>query len=349
MPEAKQFVAFVAVLTTLLLIFGSPIGSGDNYRTRWAFQQHFSLNWVEWTQDKTLNPWTECDKISKKNFGEIDSIQQAALNNPSIFMKHIVTNILNYPSTLAYSLAHTSINKTGPRYSLIEISFFILLLVIYAFSLILHQQRARMDTKSKRAVALLCVFFIPSVISTILIYPRPHYVTLHIVVAILLLSLVFLRIQSAPWKSKLSTALLSGVLVLVITPSPYMDTTEKVIKKSPHKVQKAVKCIQDLGIKKEVNLLGAHGGLHVYIGSNYSRVRRDEKKAPFFQFLTKNKINMIFLIKSLVSDSRFSSDPEWKMFITDPKKYGFNVINAKEIIGGYLLVHTSLTSKQSLP
>jgi hypothetical protein len=42
---------------------------------------------------------------------------------------------------------------------------------------------------------------------------------------------------------------------------------------------------------------------------------------------------MIFLSGSLNNDSRFRSDTQWKMFLADPKKYGFNVINAKETIG----------------
>ena len=89
-----SFVAYGLLSGLLLAVLGLPL-SGN--RSMLAFGQHFSLNWVSWS-DSSLNPWTNWQEIVSQNFGSAHSILEAFVENPSAFLRHIYFNLLGLVS-----------------------------------------------------------------------------------------------------------------------------------------------------------------------------------------------------------------------------------------------------------
>jgi hypothetical protein len=77
----------------IVMVCGSPMDS-KNSRRFLAFQQHFSLNWVTWTQSD-LNPCTDYGKIMGKCFGTADSVSKCLFVNPGFVTRHVLQNAMS--------------------------------------------------------------------------------------------------------------------------------------------------------------------------------------------------------------------------------------------------------------
>jgi len=171
------FVGFVLVSGILIFSLGVPIGGN---RSLMAFGQHFSLNWVQWTSEQQLSPWTNWQEIIHLNFGDIHSITEAVFNNPRLFFKHIISNLVHTPQRLG-GLFFDHANLILPdNFKNIEAY---LLLGLFAVYLVRTKNRwfSQLHDRVKENQNLFIIFgcyLIVSFMSVIIIFPRVHYLLL---------------------------------------------------------------------------------------------------------------------------------------------------------------------------
>jgi len=295
-PEIIKFTVFALMALLLIYQFGIPIG-GDSNRALLAFSQHFALRWTRST-GSDLNPWTNSTQIVSQTFGHVQSVFDALLKNPPLFIKHVVLNLMEAPSKAFALFFVTYQNK--PYFAKIESFVLLCLSVVYIF-----WKRRQWYTewasvfKLKRMVFILfSCYLLVSLISIGVTFPRSHYLIVPGVLIIIGVSLLFVDKVQQPSSDDLWKAILFGLILLLV--GPY--TNGRLASKMHNRA--TVQFLKSMEIKREVRLMDALGGIGTYVGSNYRLVPEYYKSKKFNQFLKNREINMIIVSGNLVNDTR---------------------------------------------
>uniref|UniRef100_UPI0026278C12 hypothetical protein n=1 Tax=uncultured Chloroflexus sp. TaxID=214040 RepID=UPI0026278C12 len=323
----------------LLVFVGLPIGN----RSMVAFGQHFSVNWVSWHKHMidlgpgSMYPWTNWQDIVSRSFGNVNSVQEAFLANPTIFLVHVFYNLLR--------LAKIVPNLLMPQFSQNALEYTTLIGFV-SYILILSRKRNRQTSlyqnlhQYKTILLTTAIFMIPGIISIAIIYPRDHYLLILVTLTIIgVITILFADSSNQRERDNYKTlsAILAISATLLFLFRPYQEPTIR-------SNIETIRLIQSLNISRPVNMLEAHGGYDVYLGRNFNRVAEYSKGTNFHEFRLRNNINMILVSNPLISDTRFVSDREWLDFLENHEEFGYV---RREVPGTawYLLIHTSLISE----
>lgn len=327
-------------------LLGNPMASGD--RSMLAFGQHFSLNWVKNTGDDR-NPWTNWELIVRKEFGDVESVGQAFLANPATFARHIVANIHESPKHLASTFLQTYPRSKPGDLRLLQIVLTGLGVILFALAFASYLRRSmrrhslnggyvqKYLFSNRLDISALAIFLIPSAISVLIIYPRQHHIFLGGWIAIsIFIALLARKSDGDRLIARESQMLIIGLSLVLIKPisAPLHHETQVNLK--------TIEFLTKLNITRQVNILEAEGGFHIYLGRNYRRIAEYDKRTPWVTFMEENKINMILTTKNLVTDSRFFSDKQWLQFIQTPERFGFEVLTLPNLPDRKLYYKTEL-------
>jgi len=325
--EKCDYITPTAVILTFiaaLVIFGVPIGN-DSGRSFFAFQQHFSLNWVTWT-DSSLNPFTDSAQIVRNCFGNARSAIQCTFTDPALVLKHVLANILNLPRFAAgLLLLPTQQNTELLWHSGISILHLIAITTLaamtlrnFSFSCITNARCSNISLAGTIAILI-----IPPLIASVLIYPRAHYLIL-IIVPILGLGLVL----TGNCCMKLRHGQALGIIAIATF---FLFMTSNAFEADDNfPVKSTITFLQTLMPSRDVQLLEAEGGFDIYLNDKWHRVAEYDKIESFHAFRSRTHINSILLTEKLTKNSRFCSDPEWLRFLAAPETYNFTSIPIPE-------------------
>lgn len=326
------------LLTSGILIsyMGIPMGSGN--RSLVAFGQHFALNWVEWT-GSPLSPWLDWEEIIERSFGDVHTIGEALVSNPTLFFRHVGQNLILTPLKLVgLSFIHAPIllpHGGGYVEGYLLLAGIGLLIFIYRARVIQNIQLNLSSDRDNRLflMAMICVI-LPGVISAIVISPRSHYLSISsILLPTLAATLLFANQKiCAPLSLSKGRSIPVGqvtlttksllVLLLIgiaITPSDPAWSRDTLATPNLH----VIKFIQTLDITASAKILEAEGGYHIYLGDNFERVGEEQKTSDFHSFRRQYGINMLVLTDNLRQDARFVNDQEWQSFLENHEKWGY--------------------------
>lgn len=345
----------VAALTvTLVALMGDPLAGTRNLD---AFSQHFSMNYVSWT-GSSASPWVNNAAIMREVFGKVETISQVARNNPGAFGRHVFTNAVHYPGSLlemVFKLHLSGQLRSEVAVNAVNLALGGLALLTVVASVVLNVQYRRKrisleENKTKppllpalhqpankehvRFVGLLFLFVsMSAVASSLLIYPRYHYLQIQ---ALLLLILGALFIsntaglyQAAGPAPRKTAVLLStvGIVLLLITPSLAFGWMLGAPKQTRTDVKNTIFMLRDMDIKTPVNFVTFGGSptfsYDIYLGENYHKIPSTAKAESFDEFLKRLPINMVVWPEQLLFDARFQDDDQFKAFIEDPQSLGF--------------------------
>lgn len=179
--EAGYFAASIFIAALAFKYFGSPV---DGSRSIFAFAQHFKYNYDAWNGTVTHGWGFEAFKLA---FGDSKSLINAVVANPYLFVKHLYYNIAhNMPraarGVFAPELPYlgSTLRKVMPIVFVSAFGVFlcqklrktrsatiVLLMIIRNYKSFLN--------KSFRIAWPLTLVLAPPAISSIIIYPRSHY------------------------------------------------------------------------------------------------------------------------------------------------------------------------------
>ncbi len=217
----KWLAGILAITIISGVLVGTPIRKND--RSFWTFKHHFSINYVEWYPETNLSPWNHFNEITTKAFGHtLTSPMDAFLTNPSLVMRHFFFNVQHLAMETFFYLKEMFWGQLNPIFTFPYRRFFLLAVLIFLLVRIDYADTWKQWIKSFRQNAslgaILLVMLIPSLLSTTIIYPRPHYVLYHFLFWIPLIGLLVsgIRLKSVPARFRPSlTAVTAANLVFI--------------------------------------------------------------------------------------------------------------------------------------
>jgi hypothetical protein len=302
----------------LILQLGLPVAGTRSFG---AFAQHFSLNWIRWTNNQDLSNWTDWEFIINKNFGDSHSLTEAFFINPQIFMKHILSNSIQFPESLLKQIfIHANIILPATSKNLEAI----MLLGLFLLSVFLFKTRSRIPftnrIKANKEILLYSsAYLIVSMISILIIYPRDHYLLLPGILITVMITTLFAQEDTPSVSLDYKIVLLVGIIMIFITPS----FTSLIGSAGTKTNVETISFIESLNIKDEVFLLEANGGFHIYLGNNFHRVASHDKNSNFNDFMEMRNINAVIVTNGMLNDFRYREDREWAFFLNNYQSLGF--------------------------
>lgn len=188
LPPRDLLLPASSLLITVLvgLWIGFPGGNG---RLDFAFQQHFAVNALLFTRYNplTTNPWDEWRTFSRASFGSASTLREAFAANPLAITAHVAMNAIRVPIALARIL----VDRQHP----FSLWFSLGIMVVAGLAARTWLAQIFKRNRSRRSDALawlrrtidwpwlaaLCGWMLPPLLSTIIIYPRQHYLAMVLV------------------------------------------------------------------------------------------------------------------------------------------------------------------------
>lgn len=341
-----QAAALLLLTVVAVQAMGNPLQGG---RSDSAFKQHFAINYVAWGLADT-NPWSQADDIAQEVFGDADSVPAMALSNVPLFARHLLTNAARYPQNLTSTSALTPYlpRHLGPPAIVRGVSLAVVgfLLVCFIAAVVLIRRKANAPSAGEsgaagaagqfaypaRVVLAFLIFIsIPNVISSLVIYPRFHYLQLQALLLLILLAFLVSSALAARRRNQSTarTVLAMGVaalLLLAITPNlVYGWFWPDAAAPMRADIRSTVKLLRSLDIEDPVTFMS-------YTRTNYSfNVYFDTPLTPVSPaatddlraFLRDQGIDMIIWPDSVQNEVAFRDNEEFRQLLADPAGYGF--------------------------
>ncbi|MEZ4904042.1 MAG: hypothetical protein R2822_21000 [Spirosomataceae bacterium] len=241
---------FIGAIVMLHLLFDNPLFSGDSSRSAVAFQQHFVINYCAWTHlPEPITIETQLQLFHQVLGKEVETFTDALKMQPSWALKHIFTN-LTHTLTANFDNVFDTFYQTLFRgwYSRWRMVV-VMVLCLGLLSWIDYRTTWR-NIRQKQidwwgGIALIVLLF-PTLIATILIYPRTHYLIFHLILILWLVAFVVNRLSFKKWPFFIAVALpylvsISVLLFILIrfsdyhlsAPTPAADNIRFITKLNP--------------------------------------------------------------------------------------------------------------------
>jgi hypothetical protein len=377
----------IAGVTVLFIwVLGWPIGGS---RRDIAFRQHFAKNYVEWNE-LDLSPWANNVSITQQVFGDFETISEAARQNPEAFLRHLYSNLHSYPENLKRVLSVHIRKALISRQALTHLNntLFAGLIVVALVSLgvnILYRKGVRdlgwfppikwkstalvgQDDRFSYAymIQLLIFLSIPVLVSSIIIYPRFHYLQLQTLMLLILFGVlvsktanIFLANTSS---NRMETIILCGLLIgfVILVPnfaSGWLWSPPSGANKARTPTKNTIHLIDSSGIKRKTTFLDNFGSAfsyQVYLGDNFIKARaRVLKTDEFTKFLAEHEIDMLIwpeLYEETLSLATVQSldGTGYAEFLENPNRHGFHKVPVPGLCGRNILLRHGLEGTEQI-
>jgi hypothetical protein len=323
--ELPSLVLLVGAPLLLIALFGVPVLGGQG-RSFLAFRQFFSVNWTQW-EKSGLEPWSHYAQITSLQFGPVESVWQAFVAKPGLFLKHVGYNVIRAPASFGESLFmhyNVLLPLTSRAYWVAEAVG----LLAAGMGYLLYQRRRSWEairtgiSRDRRLVLQAAVCCLPGIASSAIFLPKRYLLILSVVFAIVFLAAWLFRDLGRSWGA--GRLLLAGAGIVALTPCIcQLGDAGRAAFGGDMVNERTIKFIRSLDVDHDIVLLSAEGRPNVYFGDRCAAIRGGEKEGGFSSFVRDRGINMILETRSLKRLDSFAEDPEWEAFCDDPGALGF--------------------------
>lgn len=330
-----RIAVWMGLVLVLLAVWGNPMSDRSN-RRRYAFCQHYAFGEVQ-RAGLDLNPWTQCEEVLAGTFGSADTVAGAALRNPGAFAEHVLHNLARYPvRSWALFLRGFDDGWTPTR----QLHAWVLFLLVASAGLRLvnaRQPRARAPSRRWRlrrpvrnALLVALAVTLPTAASSILIWPRQHYLVLQ-GVAFCLLGVAAV---SGPRRdpARLTPVNIGGPVAVIALMASWVPGIA--LRPASGFVQENRRVVEALAAAAlpeggRVGILEAQGGYDAYLGPSFRRVRPETQKPgeTFRAFLERTRTRVVVIDELMLRHQRRAKDPGLDAFIRAPGSFGFQVVD----------------------
>jgi hypothetical protein len=332
---------FVIVVITLHVLLENPLFSGDGSRSAVAFQQHFIVNYSAWNHQPEPSTIEAQLRLFHQVLGnDVQTLTDALKAQPAWALKHIFTNLTH---TLTANLKNTvdtfyqtlfrgwySPWRTG-LVAIIGLVF--LALVDYPATWRNFRQK---PVDGWGLVALITLIF-PTLVATILIYPRTHYLVFHLILIYWLIAFIANRItfRKLSFLQTIPPAPIFGLILLVFlgvrfpeyhrqAPTPAADNVRFIIKLQP---------------KERLRIL-ERDWYRVFLTQDSDWIHVEEyRDGDFEKFVQQKNINFILMTQDM--QAYFGKDAGFDLFLKQYESQGFVKLKTNSS-GDYLLIKQAL-------
>ncbi len=318
----------IILIAALHFIFRFPSNDFFGYnRGVAAFYQHYAWN-LKMRTHGTFDAWLSWEDISKKQFGDCNSMLCVIKTQPLVFISNTLFNVRTYLLQLLKVV--TYIFPIGLFYGK-KMQLLLTVLIIITFIVLLIRKNSRtyfLDKiySLKFYLLLLFCFIVPSLISCVVVFPRDHYLYLQMLFVLLILISAFGFIFEYHSLKPLFLVVF-GILLFLATPNvktyAFMkfngDAHTLCNKKLINHLQRKY---SDIGHTIFTNMPFVTGLLPTSF-KEVNTIFDKKKNVPFSFYLDSAKIDIIILTPSTFRDPHIKSDSSWIDFIGNYEKYHF--------------------------
>lgn len=316
-------VGALGIPAALVFLHGSPFAGGRSWV---AFSQHFSLRNSLVGED----PWLDAAEIMGRSFPGAESVGQALLTNPSVFVSHIFSNVAEFPTSLFHQvLGGTTITSLMVVVLLISMLISVGMQPRLAFSRLRGKflrywgELSKIENIIFMGIGIL--FLVAVMIPILVIYPRDHY----LIVPAGLLILFVLVIQSQFGSPKITVILpfaMSFLLFVLLTGQVIQQTVGRMA--YPASTARSMSLMRDADTDWKIFSSGwGLNQLNTFVDRAEIIYPEDSKPGQDLEeFFARAGINAVWMTGDLVNfDS--SQLPGLEMFLQNPEDFGFTPIH----------------------
>lgn len=344
-----HFTIFILVVVLLHLIFQFPSNQYNGYpRNLAAFYQHYFIN-LFYENKATEYDWIYWKDKHKAIFGENSNFFSLIIHYPSLFITHIFTNIKTY----FIEIILKNIYVIFPFFLGMNKLFLIGVILVFLSSVgLLFNKNIRVAfrTTLKAHIFYLVMLFIwgiPTVISSVVIFPREHYIMLNyflfIIPLCLLCSIVankYIGFNSPKY------IIIAGILLI-----PFLSSCKDYIffltdkKKNDMCSRKALLHIKNKHLDKHIQYT-YFSDIHCFIGflpNNFKEINTmfdKTKDVAFSTILAYHKPDFILVNNCINYCPSLIEDKSWQLFLKNPYLYGYHYEFVKDCPYYYLVRNT---------
>ena len=333
--EYKPLFFSLSIIAILLLKIGNPIQKDRSYA---AFAQHYARNYNELNHEmKKSTEYT--DEIVNLSFPNATSIFDAwRINRPQL-VQHFRYNLKNYILASIYVGLERPGLYPGSSYVYKTTRYFeLILLSVVLLCIAINYKKVKSILNSN----LLLYFYISAImimiaISSIVIYPREHYLVVQTMLFIFIFSMIISKIFLNHDKVKIHVAFLSGIAIWIITPSLSTGWTANPIKKNetylPQINIEMIHYFNDIKSKEPIGILWQTPVNEAFVDPNNKIYPpRLKKQIPFRTFIKNRDIKYIVNESNLTTDYYLQNDSDFINFIKDPEMFNFTKMTLPGIV-----------------
>lgn len=329
----------VVTPAVLTVAYGNPIDLGS--RSWEAFEQHYEFRFATMGDD----PWQIEADIVGRDFPGASSIVGAASTNPLAFVTHMAKNALLLPLSAGghfVGLGGDSLtqNVIGIATALCWVAALVLALLRAprdTLALIKTSANRLLDRSSLAPLALTIVVIGVALISTFLIYPRPHYLAFVVACVVVLTGFTLNRLGNP--------RLIRWLPVSAVMAIGAIGFIANMLTIAGDSAQSQVNA-QSLRLMNEQGgpwiLLTPERPIDLYLANGSQVLEPQVSAMTFDEFLKRNNINVVF-DGILLRKADYAQLDGFGSFIEDPESFGFRPI----IPNSPFLVHDNQDSALS--
>lgn len=344
-----HLILFVLTSVLLHIIFRFPSNFYNGYpRNLAAFYQHYMVN-MFYLNKATEYDWIYWKDAHKAIFTNSNSIFDIILHYPHEFFTHVGLNLKNYILEIfgknicvifPFLLGKNKLFLSGS-------------LLVFAGSVsLLFNKHIRREFKvilQNHAffLVMLAIWGIPTIISSIVIFPREHYIMLNyflfIIPLCLLLTLITNRLKAL--RSLKYMAGLAMILIPLLSSAKNYQFFLTDQKKNNMCSRKALEHIKNKHLNEHVQYT-FFADIHCFVGFLPNNIKEintifdKTKDVPFTAILEYHKPDFILVNNCINYSPSLINDAAWQDFIKNPYAYGYRYEFIKDCPYYYLVRNT---------
>jgi hypothetical protein len=312
-------------------------------RTYIAFSQHYAINYV--IEHKAhFNPISEWIDFTHKTFGSCPDFGCILKTHTDLVIHNSLLNLKHYALTLMQFIISIlfPVKIIGNQ----KIQFFVFagFICLIAAIVFFKSNRQKFIAQVKQHSLLLLVLFLfglPSMGTSVLIFPRQHYLLMH---SVLLIFLVAMVINSLPIIDRVKDyyVLVIFIPLLIKSPTAKKYNYYQVEKENKNHCNRClVEYLTTHNDGMPHTVFSNHLSLSMLLPHNFNDFNTEYEYKPGMEFKTilrEKKIDYIVIREILLNEKLINSDTTWTNFLRDPVLYQFKKQSYCDSCDSYLLV-----------
>ena len=314
--------ALVATPIVLTIAYGNPFDLGT--RSWEAFAQHYELRFATASDD----PWQVDADIVERDFPGVNSVVAAASSNTPAFLLHVGKNVATLPISagghfMGLGGDSSTQNLVGILTALLWVSAMAIAVLrspSKTRALAAHAGRNFIARSSLGAFLLSLTIVGSALISTLIIYPRPHYLVLTVAAFVVIFGYAIDRLLADRIRRWLPITAIAAVSAAVLVSNLLTvfrgDTETATYAKSLRLMNSAL---------TQWTLLTPERPIDIYLTNGEQILFPEEGASSFAELLETNNVNAIF-DGILFRQADYAQLNDFDAFIEDPQSFGFSPI-----------------------
>jgi len=330
--EIGLFGLLLFFLGFMYVFFKTPLNGGDANRSIGVFLQHFAMNYSQWHHDDSIF-WLDFPDIVRTNFTDSFSLKAIIQSNPTLFFKHITSNIVHFIEQISKLV----FNFFAPIFTkqihwLCLMVSIILFIIYFSFTNTSSKKRLRFFALIKEnflTLTALFLFSIPPFLVCIYAYPRAHYMLLLVPFLLLLLSLVISSMAVEIENPIQKMTVIAVVCFFTLPVAEDFDYFKMFRKENDLRNLKTLNYIKhNFKTQDSVRVFDLEGGMTNLLPPNFTNYNYiylgSRKKTRLSSFLLEHKFDIIYHTPTITKLNDVQTDTMLFELLNKPEKYGYN-------------------------